>query len=257
MWSLKMRVPYIFDKFVEYNMSEIKDKISNYDEIEKNKKEGYLPYLNGTIVTQIYAPSYSAETRLIGKVSKNEKYKFNLWNNKKYESNCLYFNEVDRYNEFIYKNSDKVIEHLIGYTNNYDNVGEYYIVNKYLKIFGSDNSFENTIKTMYFFNDKINELTNRKLYTCIHMTVSNVIKEIKSNGKNIDDIDKIIKDYKEYYKNYKIHIEKQKNILENTKKYNPILKQEEYQEQIDDIENILKYIDNMENNFGSTDYALE
>ena len=123
-----MRVPYNFDKITEYDMSDIKDKIYKYDSFKI--KPGYLMYLYGNIVTQLYAKPYSTEMRLIGKIKKNGKYKFKLWHNKTYESNCLYFNEVDRYNDFIYDKSNLVPEHLLEYTNNYEHVGEYYIVKR-------------------------------------------------------------------------------------------------------------------------------
>jgi|UniRef100_A0A6C0DZ61 hypothetical protein len=243
MWSLKMRVPYNFDEITEYDMSDIKDKIYEYDSFKI--KPGYLLYLYGNIVTQLYAKPYSTEMRLIGKIKKNGKYKFKLWHNKTYESNCLYFNEVDRYNDFIYDKSNLVPEHLLEYTNNYEHVGEYYIVKKYLKIFKDENDFPATIKAMYKINNELRQLTHRDFYTCINWTIKDEIKDIKKLNKTKNDIDKIIKDYKEYYEKYKKYIIEQKKVLEKTKKTNPILEQKEYDEQIEKVSKIIDYIDNI------------
>jgi len=255
MWSLKMRVPYIFNKKIEYDMSEIKNKIYDYENFKI--EPGYMPYLDGTIVTQLYAPSYSTEMRLIGKIKKNGQYKFTLWHNKKYESNCLYFNEVDRYNDFIYDKSNLVHEHLLEYTNNYEHVGEYYIVKKYLKMFDNNYSFNNIIKKMYEFNNILQKITGRDFYTCINMTVNNIVKEMKNENKEQIIIDKVIKDYIEYYEKYKQYIIEQKKVLEKTKKTNPILEQIEYDEQIEKVSKIINYINNMSSSVGSSNFNLE
>jgi rRNA-processing protein FCF1 len=142
---------------------------------------------------------------------------------------------VDRYNDFIYDKSNLVPEHLLEYTNNYEHVGEYYIVKKYLKIFKDENDFPATIKAMYKINNELRQLTHRDFYTCINWTIKDEIKDIKKLNKTKNDIDKIIKDYKEYYEKYKKYIIEQKKVLEKTKKTNPILEQKEYDEQIEKV----------------------
>ena len=222
-----MRVPYNHLKDHSYSMTDIKDKISDYDNIVKEFGIGKFPYLKGKLVTQVWAPIWSAEMRLIGRNYKGM-YKLKMYDTKEYEETALYFNEVDRIKDnYVFGKSQKVKKHLLFYDDSYEKVTEYYIVRKYLKNVKKVNSFNETIKEMYMIDTEISKLTSRDFYECIKSTID---KYIRKNS----DIDKELFQQKitNYYSSLKDKINKQLKVLEYSKNNEPILSVEQYNEQI-------------------------
>ena len=123
-YLLKFRLPYLKKGFkYEYFNYDIPinrniDKIK----IKKFKKEGFK-YLSGKIMLQVYAPLMSTESRLLYiRKSYNEKFIFDNYNVYRYNFNFFYFNLLDRYKIFSYKESSKLKNHLLGYDDGYDSV---------------------------------------------------------------------------------------------------------------------------------------
>ena len=137
---LKMRMPYDLQN-IEYNISNnIKTKL-----VFNNIVKGNFTYLDGEIFLQLYPGQQSTETRLF--VSKikyiknqvdnvlNEGYNMTSYNVDDYERSLMYYNTYIRPRRYIYKMSDDTKNHLLGFDDSYDSVGEYYVVAKYLKYY--------------------------------------------------------------------------------------------------------------------------
>jgi len=227
MYILKMRVPYDHLKDHSYDITDIKDKIINYDEIVKEFGIGKFPYLKGKLVTQVWAPLWSAEMRLIGK-SYNNMYKMQMFDTKEYEETALYFNEVDRLKDnYIYGKSKKVKKHLLFYDDSYKKVTEYYIVRKYLKDVRKVNSFDETIKEMYMIEKEISRLTVRDFYGCIKWTIDKCIREEPDISNEM-----LKQKISVFYGSMKNKLIKQIKDIEHSKNNKPILEINQYDEQI-------------------------
>jgi hypothetical protein len=243
MFMLKFRFPFNYNKMWEYDFSDIKDNII-YDRNVK-PKEGEFFYLDGLIQTQIYAPAYSAETRLISRKN-NDKYDMKIYDIKKYEEQMLYFNEVDRLKTYSYREADKMKYHLLGYDDGYESVCEYYIVRKFLKEFNKDFDCDAIIKYLYKLNKDINKNTSRNFLSCPYDTHKIYIDKIQ-NSKNPLDINILKKNKQksvalltELYKNTIKSLELQKIYFEENLKKNMVLDKKDYEEQIFDATEYLK-----------------
>jgi len=186
---LKFRLPFPNDKKSEnysYNTDEIKDVISVNN---KNKETNKLLYLSGKRIFQIYAKNRSTETRLFVK-RRNNKYELEYYNNKTYEEQMNYFNQIDRLKNYKYKQSDDIYNHILSYTNTYDNTGEYYIIYKYLKYYKreTENIHEKTIKLVSQINYFLNKLNKNSLILCnIHSINIKYKKDIEMLKKKVKE----------------------------------------------------------------------
>lgn len=186
---LKFRLPFQNDKKSEnysYNLDKIKDVININS---KNKETNKLLYLSGKIIFQIYAPNRSTETRLFIQ-KRNDKYDLEYYNNKDYEEQMNYFNQIDRLKNYKYKQSNELQNHILGYTNTYDNTGEYYIIYKYLKYFKheTDNIHEKTIKLVCQINYFLNKININSLILCnIHSINIKYKKDIEMLKKKVKE----------------------------------------------------------------------
>ena len=168
-YLLKFRLPYLNKGFrYEYFNYKISNSIKNAIKIKKFRKEGFK-YLQGKIMTQIYAPLMSTETRLLYiRKSTAESFEFINYDIKKYNFNCYYFNFKDRYKIYNYKESSKIPLHILGYDNSYESVCEYYLIYNYLKDYKKiEPNLDEIIKLLYFeVNKKLYQYSKLNLIYC-------------------------------------------------------------------------------------------
>ena len=109
---LKMRVPYLEDKSIEWdvfgNQFEIAKKLGvDYrkliEESIENKKP-ILPWFKGTIYMQAWAASKSAENRLWSNLKELQS-DLEHWDTIKYEQKCFYYNVIERFTRSFENNS--------------------------------------------------------------------------------------------------------------------------------------------------------
>jgi len=150
---------------------------------------------------------------------------------KRYESQCLYFNEIDRIKTYHVDDSYNVKYNIIGYDDSYESVSEYYIVQKYMNnVLKKDKNINLYIKILYIIDKELRYLLNRNLITCMVYTIKKYIndkskdinehyvgnkkekriKELYDIKKNISFIKKL---YKMSYKN-QIKLVSKSNILQ-------------------------------------------
>jgi len=189
---LKFRLPYTVIENIgvsfEYNIDEIKDKVI----IDKNNiPEENLLYLDGHVYIQIYPPKFSTETRLLAKKIKycknkdkysekeQEMYLMKYHDYHKYECQMSHFNRFTRSEPFIFRESNDVPNHLLGYDNGYDSVSEYYILYKYYKHYKKDRSdyHKKIINLSNLININLMQITNRNLVVCHIQNIFRFMRE--------------------------------------------------------------------------------
>lgn len=209
-YMLKFRLPYIDDKGAylnkEFDSSMVKNKIVT---IKKKKKEDEIELLNGDIYIQLYPPSRSSETRLIGK-KKNNKFEITTYSISDYDEKLNYYNNFIRNSPNYFKESEKVKYHLLGYDDGYDSVGEYYIMYHYiLNYLKKEPSFNHIIELLYEMNvDMYNIGVKYILYCLFNKVVLPEQKELYQD--EIKDLPKIL--------NYQMKYIKKSNILTDYQK---------------------------------------
>jgi hypothetical protein len=257
-YLLKFRLPYE-NKGFKYEY--FKYNIPNEVKIKKYRKEGF-PYLTGKITIQIFAPLMSTENRLLYiRESISEPFKFENYDVKKYNRNCYYYNFVDRYNHFIYKESNKVPLHILGYDNGYESVCEYYLMYQYFKVYKKiEPDIEDIIKILYYnINKKLYQFHKLNLIYCPLKTIDKKINHFKRKieeirTENINLNQTYYKLIKKYYIKYLLQIKESKDYIE-TSKVSLLLQKEAFQEgdilpeycYEKQIKSIEYYYDNYEN----------
>jgi len=279
---LKFRLPYVLptDKMdntiFTYTLDhDVKKKIVNSDKTN-TFSENSVEYLYGDIYIQLYASSRSTETRLfVPKIKyiseshrKNfdivdkkydEKYYMKSYNYYDYEDKLNHFNTQDRINlEFKYKQSDDMINHIIGYNNTYDCVSEYFVIYQYIESLKKDSDIhKDTVKLindMTIFLNK--ESKGNSLLTCkLQQELRRVLyydeitnEVISSNSANKEENEKKIKERKnkidEFFCDQINNIEKHLKKQDITK--SRILTKEEVNKQIKSNDNkVIKGGDNI------------
>ena len=195
-YILKLRMMYDYKKKFEYDISDIKDKLDMSNLVVPNNLIGKFLYLDGHTVTQLYAPIYSCEGRLFGKIGSDNKYKCKYYDYEKYEEHMMYFNEVSRQQKFSYKDSEKVKHHILEFGDTYDNVGEYYLIRKYQKIIKKKYKFRHIIKALYRINKKMCQLTRESFVPCTYISFIKLHKILEDSKKNISNNSRISKSEK-------------------------------------------------------------
>lgn len=232
---LKCRFPYVDLTGVKdlsehnYNLDHLQDRLHNYSPTPKLSKYE-MQYLDGEIYFQLYAPTYSTETRLLVSKTKDNKYPMKIYNYKDYESQCYYYNFVTRKKQFRYKESGKLPHYVIGMTNIYENAAEYYIVEAFLErtaasgtaaggTAASGTAPMKIIRTIYLIHYNLFQLTKRTLVSCDMATqLHDRIKTYKQfydfiGFKTIDEIEVMIDN--EYNRVVKM-IDKQTEIFKTS-----------------------------------------
>jgi hypothetical protein len=229
-YLLKFRLPY-YNKGFKYEYFDY--NVPKTVKIKKFRKEGFK-YLSGKIMTQIYAPLMSTETRLLYiRKSPDEPFDFTNYDVKKYNLNCYYFNFKDRYKIYNYKESKKIAEHILGYDNGYESVCEYYLIYHYLLDYKKKEPvFEEIVKILYFkVNKKMYQYHKLNLIYCPLKTINKkiiyikkAIKDASNNSFNMNTI--YLKLIKKYYIKYLSQLKLCRSYIDNSKK--SLLLQKEY-----------------------------
>ena len=132
---LKMRVPYLEDATIQWNvfknqMKIVKDLGMDYkkiiEESIKNKKP-VLPWFKGTVYMQAWEQIRSTEHRLWSNLEELQS-ELKYWNVKDYESTCFYYNMVERY---VRSFKNKYASRTIGMDHCCDCAIEAFILDKY------------------------------------------------------------------------------------------------------------------------------
>lgn len=249
MMMIKCRFPYIDNKDVpefdlNYDTSSFQDKITNiYD--EKIPVRYRMRYLDGDIYLQISPNSYSTETRLIVRKSQtNGKYVLKDYDIKKYESQCFYYNMVDRLKEYEYKDSSLLKYNLAGFNDGYDRVSEFFICceyfNHYLK---QSYDFSKVVVMLFEIHKYLTRITHRDVATCEIRTILNDYVKKNALHRNLSRNNRSsreeIKKKLELNKNEKIKtLKEQIKYLANGK----ILSKSAYNEQIYQLKKDIPYI---------------
>jgi hypothetical protein len=204
-YMLKFRLPYLIEdkiKNLNINYKLPKDlKVNKKLLSNKNKNIYDFLYLKGDIYFQIYAPTMSSETRLIYiKDNKNDKFEIQNYNIENYDGNLYYFNIIDRNKKYVYKDSELVKYHILGYDDSYESVCEYFIIEKYL---GENSNYDEIIRKLYEINNKIIYYSKKDIVLCPFYTMFKKKKEF-------------IIDY-EYNKNIKLKKNKAEKIINTLK----------------------------------------
>jgi hypothetical protein len=192
-------------------------------------------YMAGDIYTYIHSKQSLIETMLIVYKRKN-KYKMYNYDIKKYKEKYNYFNQKIRLFNMVYKDSDKLKEHIIGFQDNYETCSQYYIVESYFNLKRQPSTFNsicNLIYNIYHFYDKIQVNINGKLYnkSLAMCPLYSLYNEPHVSIDNIHMLYTILQDYNnnqiEMLKNKKILSKHDYNnqiyIINNGKKINNIL----------------------------------
>ena len=198
--------------------------IPNGIKIKKFRREGFR-YLQGKIAVQIFASLMSTENRLLYiRNSTTEPFEFENYDIKKYNRNCYYYNFIDRYNYFSYKESNKVPLHILGYDNGYESVCEYYLIYQYLKIYKKvEPELEEIIKILYYnINKKLYQYHKLNLIYCPLKTIDKKIKQFKRmieeiSIKNINLNQTYYRLIKKYYIKNLLQIKESEKFIEISK----------------------------------------
>jgi hypothetical protein len=250
---LKFRLPYTLEgenSNWSYDLTDIRDKIC-MPSGPCPKKDYSLCYLKGDIYTQIYPPSFSTETRLIIH-KEGKKYKFCNYDTIKYEEKCLYYNLFTRRRTMVYKESNKLKNHIMGiFENNYETCSQYFIVESYLKSRQLSTNLSSICTLMYNIliahnnigtgigNFKFcKSLATCQLWSIKQEKVSKYLVDVRLNKEEIQKyIEQLKKIYNKIQQNIDNQIEsfkketlldtniynKQINILVDSKKINGII----------------------------------
>lgn len=235
MIMMKFRQPFNTNIDLNYNTDDIKDKIKI---IDQKKNENCFLYLSGTIQIQVYPPIYSTETRLIAKINNEGKYELKYYDSQEYEGRMLYFNEYVRMQKHRYKDSHLVKYHIIGFDDSYENVSEYYIIEKYLKSCNKKHKFENILYVLNYIHNNMAKITNKNLFNCQYLTH---IKYIESKEEKNTPIDKYKTNINILYRKIYDNLNRYYIVMKNNLK-NPILDKNHYKNQIKLIDKYKKYI---------------
>ena len=187
-YVMKLRILYDYKREFKYDISDIQDKLDLSDLKVPDSLIGQFLYLDGIAVTQIYAPIYSGEGRLMGRIGDNGKYKLKYYDYQKYEENMMYFNEVLRNKNYVYKESEQVKHHILGIGDSYDNVAEYYFLRGYLKMMGKKYELKNIIKLMYKINKKMSKFTKRDFVPCVYSSFMKFFRGLEERKRNIKEL---------------------------------------------------------------------
>lgn len=204
-WGIKMDAEYMLLKFRCPDMDDT--MLQNVtDEINYSDEKGKMKYLKGQIFTQIYPPKKSFETRLYVKKNKN-KYDMDLYNLNEYTKKITQYNLFIRGLQHSFLNSDDMFNHLLGYTNNYDCVTEYYIINLYNKNYlkkSHDHKYiiQNLCKINTFFN---NNSENPSIIFGVYHTYIQMIAEKIQHLYKFTINEKTIVNYKNLNKVFEIN----------------------------------------------------
>lgn len=138
---LKLRFPYSLDG---------KDKI--------------LKYLKGTVYWQMWAPQTSTETRLKPEKNSMGKYELGDWSILEYEQLCFYHNVVEReqidyLNPFTGRKTRVDDDELL---NDYDSVGEAFVLKLYYEKFGSENLYNDVVNLSRKITGRGRSLSNMR-----------------------------------------------------------------------------------------------
>lgn len=193
-FQLKFRVPY----YISTRTPKETERLSTYDlddidlEFVYGKKmiaykPEYYNYLKGTIYYQLFAPPYSAESRLVG-FSKNGSYKLDRYSLKDYESNFIRFNicrnffdysNVEPYKKLI--SEAKLNPYIAVFAPTFENVTELIMIYHYL-CSSNANFHKCNTKDQY----KMIYKTIQSIYKLIPDMFNRRINCISQHGKNIN-----------------------------------------------------------------------
>ena len=127
--DMKMQADWI--KILKPNASLLKFRLP----WEKTKQKYFVP---SKIYFQLYGRPNTTETRLV--VDKKDKFKEMIWDCKKYEDICFYFNSITRRRYFKHDVS------LAGFCHCFDCSAEILVWKKFLKFYGEDDKDTKIIK---------------------------------------------------------------------------------------------------------------
>ena len=142
MSMIKMRLPYTFEtesRDWTYDDSKIRDLVQYPKNMENNitnkgEKRKVMWYLKGDIYVQLYPPIYSTETRLIID-KKRDSFMMQEYDYRAYEEKLFNYNlNIRGTIPMYYKKSSAVKNHIYGFNDKYDSVGEYYLIDSYLRV---------------------------------------------------------------------------------------------------------------------------
>jgi len=223
--SIKFRLPWM-EKDTDDNLKYILDTSKIEDRLnikEKILKSGDIRYLSGKIFVQIYANKRSTESRLFVKKNKDGKYNIKTYNCFKYEEKMLYYNVYSKDKEYKFKESKKLVNYLLGYSNSYDSTSEYYIIYKYLKNYKKDikHYHEMIVNILYdisFMNSIY--LVNKFNIFCIFYVYMDFIFKLNDSEKKIENKELIIETLGNYINKFKEYEIKLNNDIINIKENN-------------------------------------
>ncbi|ATZ80344.1 poly A polymerase regulatory subunit [Bodo saltans virus] len=249
-WGIMMNAEFMLLKFrtffykqspdeVDFINNDMQEEYGDKVVFKKNNKKHqsksrWLLYLNGTIYSQIYAPSRSTECRLFVKKIKyykdkdsytkdeQEKYKLKYYNNITHESILNYFNMNTRMAPYVYKKSSNMTKYILGQTISYSSASEYYIMRKYLKYAHVKPTLKNILNKIIHIHTFLNNRYSNNLVICGYIKNIERVKK----GKYSEAYDIITKSMHDELVLLVKHMNDQIMNLQKTKLINDNVKKE-------------------------------
>lgn len=168
-YMLKFRMPYIQKDGTyineNFDISKYKNK---FEKIKIKNENDEFQSLTGDIYIQIYPPRRSSETRLIGCKNKNGKYELTTFNITDYDQMLNYYNHFIRNSPNYFEDSQNMKNHLLGYDDGYDNVGEYNIMYYYIKNYlKKEPSLKKIVNLLYDMNVEMFDIHRKYILDCL------------------------------------------------------------------------------------------
>ena len=168
-----------------------------------------------------------------------EKLRLKWYDVHKYDEQTNHFNMKDRGRSYIFKGSQTMKEHLLGYDDSYESVGEYYMTWKYIKhVLGQVVNNEKVIKLMYTNNAELEDYTKRSCVDCIAIALEKGVQQLYPNN------DVILKKYWQVVLQTIESLHHQvKQLKKNSKNKTSVLEPQQYDRQ---IERSRRFLSNLE-----------
>jgi hypothetical protein len=152
---------------------------------QPNPSQEEMLYLDGDIYLQISPPKWSTETRLITYPPKDGKYHLKYYDTVKYESQCFYFNLFDRVDQYQYMESDALSQHLMGFDDSYERVGEYFICHQYLTNYKKETGdLKSVVRMIYEIHTFLTSITEGT--TILGCAIKVVSKDLRTDVTRIE-----------------------------------------------------------------------
>lgn len=152
-----------------------------------SKQDSFVPYLNGTVYIQSWAPHTSTETRLKPTRNAYGEYELKQWNIREYEEQCFYHNVIVRekiHYKDIFTNCENIYPDYPELVNDYDSTAEAYILYMYLKTKTNENFSSKEVSQL---SHKLTKHLNHDNMLSSNVITLNILRAspFKASGRDV------------------------------------------------------------------------